>query len=89
MVEPTAIQLCPLECECSRTETGLFVNCSGIHFSQWPNDIPSNVEHLDLSNNSLTELDLNILLQLTDLRVLNMADNQIQSIVKLVSLSGS
>lgn len=80
--KPT-LQPCPLECDCI-AETG-FVNCSGVHFTQLPDELPANVVSLDLSRNLLSEIDLNALTRFAELRELNLSQNQIHRIGKLVS----
>lgn len=77
----TESQPCPLECNCHKE----FVNCSGLQFSQLPQDLPLNMVGLDLSVNLLKEIDLNALIPFTQLRELNVSHNQIQDIQKLVS----
>lgn len=61
------------------------MNCSGVHFTQLPDELPVNVVSLDLSRNLLSEIDLNALTRFTELRELNLSQNQIHRIEKLVS----
>lgn len=55
-----------------------------MEFSLLPQDLPRNVISLDLSGNLLREIDLNALTQFADLRELNLSNNAIDRIQKLV-----
>lgn len=55
-----------------------------MEFSLLPQDLPRNVISLDLSGNLLREIDLNALTQFADLLELNLSNNAIDRIQKLV-----
>lgn len=57
-----------------------------MEFSLLPQDLPRNLISLDLSGNVLREIDLNALTQFTDLQELNLSNNGIDHIQKLVGV---
>lgn len=70
---------CPRKCQCD--DIHKLVNCSTRQFHELPENLPKNVEVLDLSNNQLARLNISTLKKYTSLRTLLLAHNQIESII--------
>ncbi|XP_076686385.1 uncharacterized protein LOC143378488 isoform X1 [Andrena cerasifolii] len=71
--------ICPLKCVCHLSQQPRIVMCSKQGLEVFPENISDVVEHLNLSNNLLTNItsDIN---RLTDLQYLNLARNKLSSL---------
>ncbi|XP_066527565.1 leucine-rich repeats and immunoglobulin-like domains protein 1 [Hoplias malabaricus] len=67
---------CALNCTC----TGGRTDCSGLKLTQIPADLPEHTVELNLSHNKLTEVDMDILSNLPNLRDVRLDHNELTSI---------
>ncbi|XP_059170224.1 slit homolog 2 protein-like isoform X2 [Physella acuta] len=70
---------CPRECDCRSRG---FVDCSFRNLNYVPRGIPKHVQRLDLQGNNLTVIRKTDLQGLSNLRILQLLDNQIESVEK-------
>nr|XP_050852634.1 protein artichoke [Vespula vulgaris] len=76
---PLAHSFCPVRCLCYLGRRPRTVICSKQGLTKFPSNVTDIVEHLDLSNNLLTEI-TNDIERFKDLQYLNLARNQLRSL---------
>ncbi|XP_058863222.1 podocan-like protein 1 isoform X1 [Acipenser ruthenus] len=67
---------CPALCDCPAPET---VECGGVDLTAFPGNLSTHTRHLSLQNNQLKEIPFEPLSRLTELRTLNLHNNQLSS----------
>lgn len=70
---------CPTSCFCIQN-SHFFLNCSNRDLTQIPKNIPNNVYEIDLSNNNITQVDVETFVGLPHLYKINLANNQIEDV---------
>ncbi|XP_055313690.1 oligodendrocyte-myelin glycoprotein-like [Sitodiplosis mosellana] len=70
---------CPKNCKCS--DGFYLVDCSHRNLIEMPKNVPYNTVQLNMSHNLLTKLDVNDLMNCTELRQIFLQENRIETIV--------
>lgn len=76
------VSFCPSSCSCIRRayDNWLIVNCTARSLSTFPQNIPLNTSILQISSNKIQNVDLSILEQYPNLRVINLSNNSISDL---------
>lgn len=71
--------ICPIDCFCIQN-SHFFLNCSNRDLTQIPKNIPNIVHEIDLSNNNISQVDVDSFVSLPQLYKINLANNQIEDV---------